>query len=44
MGLTIQEALPFFEKLKLKLRVFDVFYNVIFKHDPQVPSFHSHPL
>ena len=25
-----EEALPFFEKLKLKLRVFDIFYNITF--------------
>ena len=43
-GLTIQEVLPFFEKFKLKLRVFDVFYNFIFKYDPKVPNFHNRPL
>ncbi len=43
-GLTIQEALPFFEKYKLKLRVFDVFNNLIFKHDPVVPNFHNTPV
>ena len=40
-GLTIQEALPFFEKYKRKLRVFDVFNNLIFKHDPVVPNFYN---
>ena len=43
-GLTIQEVLPFFQKCKLKLRVLDVFYNVIFKHDPEVPNFNHQPL
>ena len=30
-GLTIKEILLFFEKYKLKLRVYDVFYNLIHK-------------
>ncbi|MFM7985859.1 MAG: hypothetical protein ACKPKO_41745, partial [Candidatus Fonsibacter sp.] len=33
---TIKEVLPFFEKYKLKLRVYDVFYNLIHKYDPEV--------
>ena len=43
-GLTIQEILPFFEKYKLKLRVFDIFNNLVFKHDPAVPNFHNRPM
>ena len=30
-GLSIKEVLPFFEKYKLKLRVYDVFYNLMHK-------------
>ena len=40
-GLTIEEVLPFFQKYKLKLRVYDVFYNLIFKHDPDTPNFNN---
>ena len=42
-GLTIKEVLPFFEKFKLKLRVYDVFYNLIHKYDPEVPNFNHRP-
>ena len=28
-------------KYKLKLRVYDVFYNVIFKYDPDTPNFNN---
>ncbi len=38
-GLTVEEVLPFFQKYKLKLRVFDVFYNLIYRYDPEVPNF-----
>ena len=37
-GLSIEEVLPFFQKYKLKLRVYDVFYNLIFKYNPEVTS------
>ncbi|MFM7985184.1 MAG: hypothetical protein ACKPKO_38290, partial [Candidatus Fonsibacter sp.] len=38
-GLTIKEVLPLFEKkYKLKLRVYDVFCNLIHKYDPEVPN------
>ena len=37
-GLTIEETLPFFERYKLKLRVYDVFYQLIFKYDPDVEN------
>ena len=40
-GLTIREILPFFQKYKLKLRVYDVFYNLIFKHYPETPNFNN---
>ncbi|MFM7978307.1 MAG: hypothetical protein ACKPKO_03245, partial [Candidatus Fonsibacter sp.] len=41
--LTIKEVLPFFKKYKLKLRVYDVFYNLIHKYDPDVPNFNHRP-
>jgi hypothetical protein len=28
---------------KLKLRVFDIFYNCIYKYDPEVPNFNNRP-
>ena len=43
-GLTINEVLPFFEKYKLKLRVHDVFYNLIHRYDPEVPNFSDRPI
>jgi hypothetical protein len=43
-GLTIQEVLPFFQEYKLKLRVYDVFYNLIYKYDPEVPNFNHRPM
>ena len=42
-GLAIKEVLPFFEKCKLKLRVYVVFYNLIHKYDPEVPNFNHRP-
>ncbi|MFM7986280.1 MAG: hypothetical protein ACKPKO_43905, partial [Candidatus Fonsibacter sp.] len=44
-GLTIKEVLPFFSKTKykLKLRVYDVLYNLIHKYDPEVPNFRHRP-
>ena len=35
--------MPFFEKYKLKLRVYDVFYNLVHKYDPEVPNFNHRP-
>ena len=43
-GLTVQEVLPFFREYKLKLRVYDVFYNLIHKYDPEVPNFNHRPM
>jgi len=43
-GLTIDEVLPFFVKYKLKLRVYDLYYNLIHKHDPEVPNFNNKPM
>ena len=33
-GLTIHDVLPLFQKFKLKLRLFDIFYKCIFKYAP----------
>ena len=38
-GLSVEDILPFFIKYKLRLRVFDMFYKLIFKYDP--PSFNN---
>ena len=35
-GLRIQEIVPFFVKNKLKLRVYDIFYKLVFKYDPPI--------
>ena len=35
-GVTIQDMMPFFVKYKLRLRVYDIFYNQIAKYDPEV--------
>ena len=43
-GLTVDEVKPFFEKYKLKLRVYDIYYNQIYKYDPEVPNFHQKPM
>ena len=33
-GLSIEDVLPFFEKHRLQLRVYDKFYNMVSKYDP----------
>ena len=43
-GLTIDEVLPFFVQYKLKLRVYDLYYNLIHRQDPEVPNFHNKPM
>ena len=43
-GLTIQQVVPFFEKFKLKLRVYDVFYKLVFKYDPPVDHRNNPPM
>ena len=35
-GLTVEEILPFFIKYKLKLRVYDMFYKLIYSYDPPI--------
>ena len=42
-GLSTKEVLPFFKKYKLKLRVYDVFYNLIYIYDTKVPNFRYRP-
>jgi hypothetical protein len=39
--MTIDEVLPFFQQYKLKLRVFNVFYKLIYRYDPEVPNFNN---
>ena len=43
-GLTIDDILPFFVKYKLKLRVFDMFYKLIFRYDPPVCNKNCSPV
>jgi hypothetical protein len=40
-GLSIEDVLPFFEKHRLQLRVFDKFYKLVFKHDPPSRNHHN---
>jgi hypothetical protein len=37
-GLTVHEILPFFQRYKLRLRVYDVFFRLIFKYDPETEN------
>ncbi len=37
-GLSTQEVLPFFQKHKLKLLIYDALYNLIFKYDQTHPT------
>ncbi len=39
--MTIEEVLPFVQKYKLKLRVYDVFYSLIFEYDSDRPNFNN---
>jgi len=39
-GLTINEMLPFFEKYKISIQIYDKFYNCIFKYAPEGPRNH----
>ena len=43
-GLTIETVKKFFQKYKLKLRIYDRFYKLIDKYDPTVPNFHNKPM
>ena len=43
-GLTIHEVAPFFEKSRLKLRVYDIFQNLVFKYDPPVDHRDNPPM
>ncbi|MFM7977696.1 MAG: hypothetical protein ACKPKO_00130, partial [Candidatus Fonsibacter sp.] len=33
----------FFNKYRLKVRIYDVFYNLIYRYDPEVPNFNHRP-
>ena len=37
-GLTVKEVLPFFEKFRLPLKVFNELGQLIFKHEPENPN------
>ena len=43
-GLTIDDILPFFQTHKLRLRVFDLFYKMIFKYEPDSFDNNNKPL
>ena len=43
-GLTIEEILPFFKRYNLKLRVYDIFYQQIFKFDPDATTRNYPPM
>jgi hypothetical protein len=43
-GLSIQDVLPFFEKHRLQLRVFDKFCKMTFKYDPANRNHHNKPM
>jgi len=40
-GISIEDILPFFEKHRLQLRVFDRFYKLFFKYDPPNRNHHN---
>ena len=40
----MNDVLPFSVKYKLMLRVFDVFYKLIFKYDPLVENSNNKPM
>ena len=44
IGLTVDDVLPFFIKYKLRLRVFNVFYQRIFRYDPPVENSNNKPM
>ena len=43
-GLTCEEVTPFFERFKVKLRVFDVFHKLIYRYDPPTENFNQKPM
>ena len=43
-GLSIQDVVPFFEHFRLQLRVFNMFYQCIYKYDPEKVNHHYHAL
>ena len=40
----MEDVLPFFQKYRVKLRVFDKFYKLIFRYDPEIPNFNQKPM
>ena len=40
-GISIQDVVPFFEKHRLQLRVYDKFYNQVFAYDPPTRNHHN---
>ena len=42
-GLNVHDLLPFFEKYKIQVRVFDVYRKLIFKYDPPSINYHNKP-
>ena len=42
-GLHVHDLLPFFEKYKIQVRVFDVYRKLIFKYDPPSINYHNKP-
>ena len=44
IGLTVDDVLPFFVKYKLRLRVFNVFYQRIFRYDPPIENSNNKPM
>jgi hypothetical protein len=40
-GISINDILPFFEKFRLQVRVFDQFYKLVFKYDPPIRNPHN---
>ena len=43
-GLSIDDMMPFFEKFRLQIRIFDKFYKLVFKYDPLVRNHHNKTL
>ena len=43
-GVSLNQIKPFFKKYKLKLRVFDIFYKMIYKFDPEMYDNNNKPM
>jgi len=42
-GITMHEMLPFFQKFKLKVRLYDIFCTLIFRYDPEPEDRNNKP-